>query len=76
MQNSVILTRTTTGCPFLEPFTFGLSLFATLIAAGDGTANGGPSALPQIFLFGTVLSAVAILPAMAISAKYRSFNVK
>jgi MFS family permease len=55
---------------------FGLSLFAAMIASGDGTANGGTSTLPQIFLFGAVLSAIAILPAMAISVKYRNFEVE
>lgn len=50
---------------------FGLSLFAALIAV-ENEAFG----LPAIFIFGGVLSAVAILPALAISVKHRTFQVE
>lgn len=49
---------------------FGLSLFAALIAV-DTDAFG----LPEIFLFGAALSAAAILPALAISVKHRTFEI-
>lgn len=50
---------------------FGLSLFAALIAL-ETDAFG----LPEVFLLGAVLSAAAILPAMAISTKHRTYEIE